>query len=64
MPVFGLYMKLCRTVFVDPPKNSDLTNKKIILDAAEMLRREGMNLVMFPVSIPHSLTSECPKDWN
>lgn len=54
MPVFGLYMKLCRTVFVDPPASSNLTNKKIILDAAEMLRREGMNLVMFPVRLPTS----------
>ena len=53
MPVFGLYMKLCRAVFVDPPKDSGLTNKKVILDAAKMLRREGMNLVMFPVRLPH-----------
>jgi 1-acyl-sn-glycerol-3-phosphate acyltransferase len=55
MPVFGLYMKLCRTVFVDPPNDSGLTNKKIILDAAEMLRREGMNLVMFSVRLPRVL---------
>lgn len=54
MPVFGLYMKLCRTVFVDPPTSSGLTNKKIIADAAEMLRREGINLVMFPVKTSHS----------
>jgi hypothetical protein len=38
---------------VDPPASSGLTNKKIILDAAEMLRREGMNLIMFPVSLPY-----------
>jgi 1-acyl-sn-glycerol-3-phosphate acyltransferase len=60
MPFFGLYMKLCRTVFVDPPKDSGLTNKTIILKAAEMLRREGMNLVMFPVKTSSSLLN----DWN
>ena len=45
-------MKLCRTIFVDPPRSSasKLTNKIIVADAAEMLRRESMNLIMFPVS--------------
>ncbi|KAF8855802.1 acyltransferase-domain-containing protein [Acephala macrosclerotiorum] len=51
MPVFGLYVRLYRTIFVDPPASSGLTNKKIILDAAEMLRRENMNLVIFPEGV-------------
>ncbi|CZR56179.1 uncharacterized protein PAC_06067 [Phialocephala subalpina] len=51
MPVFGLYMKLCRTIFVDPPESSGLTNKKIILNAAEILRRENLNIVMFPEGV-------------
>jgi 1-acyl-sn-glycerol-3-phosphate acyltransferase len=51
MPAFGLYMKLCRTIFVDPPPASGLTNRNIILKAARMLRRENMNLLIFPVNL-------------
>ena len=51
MPVFGIYMKLSRSVFVDPPKSSSLTNEKIIFGAAARLQREGLNLVMFPVRL-------------
>jgi hypothetical protein len=59
MPVFGLYMKLCRTVFVDPPPASGLTNRNIILEAARMLRRENMNLLIFPVDFLILLTEFC-----
>jgi 1-acyl-sn-glycerol-3-phosphate acyltransferase len=49
IPVVGQYLRLCRTVFVDPPTSTDITNKQIVNDTAHQLREEGLNLLMCPV---------------
>src|SRR4051794_22240193 len=59
MPLFGWWMKLCRTVFLDPPRHLGITNQDILSDAAAMLQREKMNIVMFPVSPTHSSPQIC-----
>ncbi|KAH8807468.1 hypothetical protein F5884DRAFT_789307 [Xylogone sp. PMI_703] len=51
MPAFGVYMQLCRTVFVDPPASSHLSNKQILTSTTSMIRREGMNLWIFPEGV-------------
>ncbi|PQE10642.1 1-acyl-sn-glycerol-3-phosphate acyltransferase protein [Rutstroemia sp. NJR-2017a WRK4] len=50
MPLFGWYMQLSRSIFLDRPSTSGITNKQVLLDAAKILHESNLNIAMYPVS--------------
>ncbi|PQE10676.1 1-acyl-Sn-glycerol-3-phosphate acyltransferase protein [Rutstroemia sp. NJR-2017a BBW] len=57
MPLFGWYMQLSRSIFLDRPSTSGITNKQVLLDAAKILQEGNLNIAMYPEGrLSHSKT--------
>ncbi|KAH8879152.1 hypothetical protein GQ53DRAFT_672683 [Thozetella sp. PMI_491] len=48
LPLLGLVMRIGEAIFFDPPPSSSMTNSRILVDTAEKLRNEGLNLFIYP----------------
>jgi 1-acyl-sn-glycerol-3-phosphate acyltransferase len=43
-------MQLSRSIFLDRPSTSGVTNKQVLLDAAKILQEGNLNIAVYPVS--------------